>query len=64
MKLKELKPILHSLICCVQPAIVRDFNDGKDLTTRCSIEAAINAFGEHEVDRINAFDDCLIVYVK
>lgn len=64
MKLKDLKPIIRSLICYIQPAIIRSTDNGSDLTKRGSIEAAINAYGEYEVDRITAIDDCLIIYVK
>ena len=63
MKLKELEPVLRPLICCIQPVIIRSLDDGNVLTARGSIEAAINAYGECEVDRVTSFDDYLIIYV-
>jgi hypothetical protein len=54
MKLKELKTILYSKTGDYQWAIVYDWAKNIDLATGCSIEYAIEHYGECEVKRIRS----------
>lgn len=52
MKLKELKPVLHSIIGQVQWCIVYDWENNRNLENGCSIEYAMEHYGGSIVRRI------------
>lgn len=52
MKLRELKPVLRSETGNLQSCIVYDWNKSTDIAHGCSVEYAINNYGESEVRRI------------
>lgn len=54
MKLKDLKPILHSKTGAIQWAIVYDYDKHEDLEYGCSVEYAMIHYGECEVKRISS----------
>lgn len=54
MKLKELKSILYSQTGSFQWAIVYDWAKNIDLEKGCSIEYAIEHYGECEVKKIQS----------
>lgn len=57
MKLKDLKPILHSTTGVIQRAIIYDLEKDEDIKYGCSIEYAIVNYGECEVKRIHSYYD-------
>ncbi len=63
MKLKELKGIMHSSTGRIQWAIVYDLMENKDLENGCSIEYAIENYGEKEIKNIQADGDCLVLTI-
>lgn len=69
MKLKDLKPILRSVTGNLQWAIVWDQTKKRTLDSGCSIEYAVNEYGEYRIDRItSSYDqksgmDSLVLYI-
>lgn len=57
MKLKELQPIIRSRIGNIQFAIVYDATHNKDLEYGCSVDYALDSYGEYEVTRIQSYYD-------
>lgn len=64
MKLKELKDILRSPAMRVQSVIVYSSTLAVICNRGCSIEYAIKAYGECEVERISADDNYLVLTLK
>lgn len=63
MKLRYLKDVLYSVRGEVQWAIVYDYSNNVDLTPECSIEYAIENFGDRFVHRISASNNLIIISV-
>ena len=63
MKLKELKGIMHSSTGWIQLAIVYDLMAKKILEDGCTIEYAIENYGEKEIKNIQADGDCLVLTI-
>lgn len=63
MKLKELKSILYSSRGSVQFAIVYDSETNTDLVNGCSIDYAVQTFGDKEVKHIEAFENQLLITI-
>lgn len=63
MKLKELKGIMYSPNGWIQCAIVYDLVANKILENGCSIEYAIENYGEKEIKNIQADEDCLVLKI-
>lgn len=62
MKLKDLKPILHSCYGGgIQYAVVWDVAACIAIVNGCSIEYAIANYGDREVVRISACEDKLVI---
>ena len=57
MKLKELYSILRSRTGDIQFAIVYSLTTNKDLEYGCSVDYAIDHYGEYEVARIKSYYD-------
>lgn len=64
MLVKELKGIAYSTHGDICSCIVYDPKIGKDLDKGCSIEYAINTYGECELTRIEAYRYDLVLYIK
>ena len=58
MKLKDLKPILHSTTGKIQWTVVYDLEKNEDLERSCSIEFAVTHYGECEVKMISSCYNC------
>lgn len=63
MKLKDLKSILFSTHGCIQSAIVYDRAKNTDIISGCSVDYAVENFGECEVKRIQADCNYLVITV-
>jgi hypothetical protein len=63
MKLKDLKPVLYSLCGDVQFAIVYDWEENRDLENGCSVEYAIDKYGDRPVRRIGAEGGQLVISI-
>ena len=63
MKLKELKAILYSERGNIQPAIVYDSAKYADVESGCSVDYAVDKYGESEVKHIQAFENQLIITI-
>lgn len=63
MKLCDLKTILYSSRGSVQFAIVYDIATNADIEAGCSIEYAVEHYGDKEVKHIEAFGNQLIITV-
>jgi hypothetical protein len=57
MKLKELQSIIRSRIGSIQWAIVYDANHNKDLEYGCSVDYALDNYGDYEVTHIHSYYD-------
>lgn len=63
MKLKDLKPVLYSSRGSIQFAIVYDREKNADLENGCSIEYAVEKYGDRTVHHIEAFENQLVVTI-
>ena len=63
MKLKELASVMYSTRDKIQMAIVYDQTKNEDVELNCSIDYAIETYGEHEVKRIQAYGNYLIITI-
>ena len=63
MKLNELKTVLYSDRGHIQFAIVYDSATNADIENGCSIEYAINQYGEKEIKHIQAFENQLVITI-
>ena len=63
MKLKDLKTILYSSRGGVQFAIVYDREKNADLENGCSIDYAVEKYGDRTVHHIEAFENQLIITI-
>lgn len=63
MKLKELSSILYSSRDNIQYCIVYDVKTNTDLENGCSVEYAIENYGEKEVKHLEAFVNQLLITV-
>lgn len=63
MKLKELKSILYSNRGCIQHCIVYDSSKDMDVEDGCTVEYAIEHYGDREVKHIEALNDDLIITI-
>jgi len=63
MKLKELKPILRSVTGRFQPTIIYDLSTCEDIIAGCSVEYAVEHYGDLEVVRLEACGDDLVINV-
>lgn len=63
MKLKELKPVLRSNRGGVQFCIVYDQALNVDIETGCSVEYAVEKYGERTVYRIEAFESQILITI-
>lgn len=61
--LNDLSPVLKSRRGDVQFAIVYDSASNTDLENGCSIEYAVNYYGNREVKRIEAFENNLLITI-
>lgn len=64
MILRDLKGILYSNTGNIQFATVYDIDSDADLESGCSVEYAINHYGNMEVKRIQAYGNELIINLK
>ena len=63
MRLNELQGILRSTRGCIQFAVVYDRERNIDVEDGCSIEYAIETYGNRIVRQIGAYDDKLIITI-
>lgn len=63
MKLKDLKTVLYSSRGAVQFAIVYDRAQNKDLENGCSIDYAVEKYGDRTVCHVEAFENQLLITV-
>lgn len=63
MKLAQLKTVLRSPSGRVQDAVVYDYERNQVLKDGCSVEHAVEAYGEREVKRIQASGDRLVITI-
>jgi hypothetical protein len=63
MKLKELQSVLRSRRGGIQSAIVYDSASNTDLENGCSVEYAVEHYGDSEVQRIEAFENNLLITI-
>ena len=63
MKLKELESILYSSHGRIQTAILYDVEFGLDLDVGNPVDSVVKRYGELIVNRIEAFDDNLVIGV-
>ena len=63
MKIKDLKSIAYSSHGLVQFAVVYDYNSQQDVL-QGTIENAISEYGECELTRLQADQDCLVLEVR
>lgn len=61
MKLKDLKGIIYSNRDGVEIVIVYSTNTFKDIENGCSIEYAIEQYGDYDVKRITHDYGCLVI---
>lgn len=64
MKIKDLKDVLYSSRGNIQFAIVWDIYNNVDIENGCSIDYAVETYGERELLRIEAFENKLLFTVK
>lgn len=64
MKIKDLKDILYSNRGNIQFAIVWDIYNNVDIENGCSIEYAVETYGERELLRIEAVGNHLLLTIK
>ena len=63
MKLGELKRILYSCRGAIQSAIVWDKENCKELEKGCSVEYAVENYGNYEVKHITADQGYLVITI-
>ena len=63
MKLNKLSGILHSGRGNIQMAIVYDTSSCADIESGCSIEYAIEQYGDREVKQIQAEANYLVICI-
>ena len=63
MKLKELSNVLWSDRCHFQNTVVYDYDRNIDVENGCSVEYAIEHYGEKEVRRIHAYEHQLVITI-
>lgn len=63
MTLTSLKSILYSTRGTIQSCVVYDMDNNIDLLDGCSIEHAIQQYGEAEVKHIQAYNNDLIITI-
>lgn len=63
MKLKDLADIIYSTRDFVVFAVVYDTTTRKDILSGCTVECAIEKYGEREVKRIIPEDNNLVIYI-
>lgn len=63
MKIKELSSVLYSTRGNVQFAIVYDQEQNLDLVSGCSVDHAVQEYGERDLKRIEAFENQLLLIV-
>lgn len=63
MKLKDLKPVLYSLCGDFLFAIVYDWEENVDLENGCSVEYAIDKYGDRTVRRISADGGLVVITI-
>ena len=63
MKLKELKPILYSNHGNLTTCILYDISVDLDIESGCTAEYLIDKYGEREVKRLQADDNCVVITI-
>ena len=63
MKLSELSGIIRSATGDIQFVIVYDLSSNRDIETGCSAEYAMKHYGDHEVQRLQAEGDSLVLSI-
>lgn len=61
MKLNAFKDVMYSSRDSIQSTILYDSKTFKDIVNGCSIEYAIENYGDHEVKRIMAENGYIII---
>lgn len=63
MKLKDLSNVLYSTRGNIQFAIVYDQEKNADIASGCSIDYAVEKYGERELKQIEAFENQLVIII-
>ena len=63
MKLKDLASVLYSTRGSIQFSIVYDSNANADIEAGCSVEYAVEQYGERELKHIQAFENQLVLTI-
>ena len=63
MKLKDLSSVLYSTRGSIQHAIVYDQEKNADIESGCSIDHAVEKYGERELKHIEAFENQLVITI-